>query len=37
LANWSVIVTNSFSASGTATNVLSINPQENQRFYCIKQ
>lgn len=37
LATWPVIATNSFSASGTATNILSINSQENQRFYCIKQ
>jgi hypothetical protein len=37
LANWPVMATNSFSAGGTATTVLSVNPQENRRYYRIKQ
>ena len=37
LAQWSILATNSYSISGTFTNVLTIDPQENQRFYCIEQ
>ncbi|EEF57792.1 Immunoglobulin I-set domain protein [Pedosphaera parvula Ellin514] len=37
LAQWPIIATNFYSFDGTRTNFLIINPQESQRFYCIKQ
>lgn len=37
LAQWSVIATNVFSVDGTRTNFLTINPQDSQTFYWLKQ